>query len=312
MPTVGIIGGAGFIGSYVTRKFLAEGYNVRVSVRDLANKARYDHLYQLENAATHLSIVEMDVQDEAALRAFLPGCDIVIHSGTPFQLAVADPQRELLDPTIRGTENFLKLAGNLPSLKKVVFVASVASLNGAYPMPAPGRPDDYVYREADEPIFDPEAHPYGQAKFVADQFVRQYVAGHTDLPFEIVSVMPTFVTGQALSERDDSSSVGMQYLFKNKIAPNPFVEMLYAHNVEFAIVSVSDVAEGIFRAATTTGLHGKTYLLTSESYKISDITLMLNGQAPAEAARLVYSNELATQDLGMQFQPAHVPLNEWA
>ena len=312
MQTVGIIGGAGFIGSYVTQKFLAEGYDVRVSVRNLAKKDRYDHLDQLENAVHHLDIVEMDVQDETALKEFMQGCAIIIHTGTPFQLAVDDPQRDLLDPTIRGTENFLKLAGETPTLKKVVFVASVASLNAAYPMPAPGRPHDYVYREADEPHFDPDAHPYAQAKFIADQTVRQYVAAHADLPFEIVSVMPTFVTGHALSERDDSSSVGMQYLFKNKIAPNPFVEMLFARDAEFAIVSVGDVAEGIFRAATTTGLHGKSYLLTSESYKISDITRMLNGQAPAEAARLVYSNERAMQELSIQFQPAHVPLNEWA
>lgn len=106
--------------------------------------------------------------------------------------------------------------------------------------------------------------------------------------------------------------MGMQYLFKNKIAPNPFVEMMFENNIEFAIVSVADVAEGIFRAATTTGLHGKNYLLTSESYKISDMTLMLNGESPVDVPRTVYSNAAATQDLGMQFQPAHVPLNEWA
>ena len=312
MQTVGIIGGAGFIGSYVTRKFLTEGYDVRVSVRNLAKKDRYDHLDNLENAVHHLDIVEMDVQDETALQDFLSGCDIVVHSGTPFQMSVEDPQRDLLDPTIKGTENFLKLAGEIPSLKKVVFVGSVASLNTSYPLPVPNRTADHVYTEADEPHHDADDHPYAQAKYYADQVVRTFVDSHPDSAFEVVSVYPVFVTGQSLSGRDDSSSMGFQYLFKNKIAPNPFVEMMFANNVDFAIVSVADVADGIFRAATTTGLHGRNYLLTGGSFAVSDITRMLNGQESVNAARTVYSNAAATQDLGMQFQPAHIPLSEYA
>jgi nucleoside-diphosphate-sugar epimerase len=34
MQTVGVLGGAGFIGSYVTQKFLNEGYTVKVSASD--------------------------------------------------------------------------------------------------------------------------------------------------------------------------------------------------------------------------------------------------------------------------------------
>lgn len=317
MKKTGIIGGAGFIGSHITKKFLTEGYDVRVSVRDLSQKEKYAHLHALENAASHLEIVAMDVQDEAALRDFLQDCDIVVHSGTPFQLDVQDPQRDLLDPTIKGTENFLEVASEIASLKKVVFVGSVASLNTSYPLPVPSRSDDGVYAndvytEADEPYLDTNDHPYAQAKYHADQVVRKYVKSHPDLGFEVVSVYPTFVSGQSLSGRGDSVSMGIQYLFKNKIASNPFVEMMFAKNVEFAIVWVADVAEGIFRAATTAGLHGKNYLLTGDSYKLSDITLMLNEQEPVDAARTVYSGAAATQDLGVQFQPAHVPFSEWA
>ncbi len=317
MKKTGIIGGAGFIGSYVTQKFLAKGHDVRVSVRDLAKKENYAHLDDLKNAAQHLEIVQMDVQDEAALRAFLQNCDIVVHSGTPFQLDVEDAQRDLLDPTIKGTENFLKVASEIASLKKVVFVGSVASLNTSYPLPVPSRSADGVYAddvytEADKPHHDSSDHPYAQAKYFADQVVRKYVKSHPGMAFEVVSVYPTFVAGQSLSGRGDSVSMGIQHLFKNKIAPNPFVAMMYEKNVEFAVVWVADVAEGIFRAATTGGLHGKNYLLTGGSYKVSDITLMLNGQESVDAARTVYSGAVATQDLGVQFQPAHVPFTEWA
>jgi dihydroflavonol-4-reductase len=311
MKTVGIIGGAGFIGSYVTQKFLAEGYAVKVSATDPAKTEKYEHLHQLTNA-DNLTVTQLDVTDKSALTSFLQDCDLVIHSGTPFQLAVENPQEEVFEPTVRGTENFLDVVSQMPSVQKVVFVASVASLNTVYPMPVPNRPTDYVYTEADEPYLDPEAIPYCQAKYFADQAVRKFVATHPNPGFEIVTVLPTGVMGKALSARDDSTSVGLQHLFKNKIAPNPFVQMLFDQDVEFGIVSVADVAEGIFRAATTAGLHGKNYLLNSESYKVSDLTRMLNGEAPVDAARNVYGNAAAKQDLGMEFQPARVPLNEWA
>lgn len=49
MKTTGIVGGSGFIGSYNTKKFLAEGYRVKTSVTDLSKKEKYEHLLQLPN-----------------------------------------------------------------------------------------------------------------------------------------------------------------------------------------------------------------------------------------------------------------------
>lgn len=44
MPTAGIIGGGGFIGSYVTKQFLVNGYRVKVSATDIATQAKYADL----------------------------------------------------------------------------------------------------------------------------------------------------------------------------------------------------------------------------------------------------------------------------
>ena len=41
------------------------------------------------------------------------------------------------------------------------------------------------------------------------------------------------------------------------------------------------------------GLHGKDYLLTSETYKISDLNLMLNHQEPIEKPIIIYKNDFA-------------------
>ena len=94
MKKVGIIGGSGFIGSHITRIFLEEGFKVRVSTTDLSKEGKYQHLPKLPSAI-NLEIVQLDVRNEAELKDFLEGCSIVIHGGTPFQLAVTDPQSEL-------------------------------------------------------------------------------------------------------------------------------------------------------------------------------------------------------------------------
>lgn len=310
MKKVGIIGGSGFIGSYNTRKFLEEGYEVKVSATDISKEEKYEHLKRLPNAQ-NLEIEQLDVQDEGQLTEFLKGCNIIIHGGTPFQLDVKDPKTELFDPTINGTRNFLKAAQQTPGIEKVVFLASVAAYNTNFPLPPGGKSNDQI-SEADEPFMSEESHPYAQAKFIANQTVQEFIENNSDIDFEITSVSPVSVMGKAMSGRQDSTSTGLQFLFKNKIAPNPFIQMIYDNDVEFAIIDVEDVAEAVFQAATTKGLHGRNYLLSSESYKVSDVTLMLNEQEPKNKGRIFYNCDLAKDELGIKFIPAQSSLNQFA
>lgn len=302
MKTAGIIGGAGFIGSHVTRKFLAEGYRVRVSASDISNTVKYAHLCSLPKA-DNLELIQLDVRDRAQLAAFLPGCSIVVHAGTPFQLDVKDPQAELFEPTLQGTRNFLESVRGLPGLEKVVMVASVAAYNSDFPSLPQGKAPGERISEKDAPFLSKESHPYAQAKFMAQQLVDEFIAAHPDLPFEITTVSPTGVMGRALSQRTDSTSMGVQYLFKNWLAPNPFIQMMYDNDILWALVDVEDVAETIYKAATTTGTHGRNYLLSSESYHVSDIHKLLNGKDPAKSPVVVYDSALAQKELGARFRP---------
>jgi dihydroflavonol-4-reductase len=309
MQTAGIIGGSGFIGSYVTKIFLEENFDVKVSSTDINNKSKYQHLLALTNAINNLEILPLDVRDKKSIEDFVTGCDIVVHGGTPFILDVKDPQTELLEPTVQGTRNFLDVIAKTGGIKKVVFIASVAAWNTSFPFHPSSHNASHIFSEEDTPYLGKDDHPYAQAKFLADQEVRKFIGESPTLPFEIVSVSPVMVIGNSLSERPDSTSVGLQYLIKNKIAPNPFVEMLFATDTMFSMVDVRDVAEAIFQAATTKGLHGKNYLIANESYKISDMSLMLNKQPPLNEPAIVYSSSLAKKDLGIAFIAARETLN---
>ncbi|QYA26883.1 NAD-dependent epimerase/dehydratase family protein [Gramella sp. MT6] len=311
MKHIGITGGAGFIGSHITKRFLDEGHKVKISVTNISKSNKYEHLFDLGNE-DRLSIKDLDVQDMESLRSFSRDCDIIIHCGTPFKLGVEDPKKDLFQPTINGTENFLKIVTENNDLEKLVFVASVAAFNTSFPFPVEGRDTDHLYTEEDEPFLDEANIPYAQAKYYADQTVRKFIKNNPDLKTEIVTVSPVTVIGRALSKREDSTSVGLQQLIKAKAPTDPFMQHLFEEDVEFALVDVKDVAEGVYRAATKKGLHAKNYFLTSESWKISDISRMLNHEDPDAEARTVYSNELAKKELGLDFKPVSEPLKNFS
>jgi dihydroflavonol-4-reductase len=321
MKTVGIIGGSGFIGSYVTEKFLAEtffgpalteqSYKVRVSATAIEKKAKYQHLFGFRKAR-NLQIIPLNVLNKEALRDFMRGCDILVHCGTPFNLAFDHPQRQVITPTIKGTENILQLIGETPGLSKVIFVASIAAHNSNFPFPADHHSHDHLYTENDTPFISENPHPYAYAKYYADQAVRKFVRENPNPGFEIVTISPVFVTGLALSGRTDFTSAELQFIIKNKIVPDPLIKAVFEEDPECAVVDVNDVAEGIYKAATLPGLHGRHYFLSSESYRLSDLSRMLNNKSPKSPPRMTVSGQRSTRDLGLRFKPVEIALNRFA
>lgn len=310
MKKVGIIGGSGFIGSFITKMFLDHGFEVKVSATDITREDKYQHLMKLNNAE-NLYISELNVEDKSILLDFVSDCDIVIHGGTPFILDFNDPQTELFDPTIIGTENFLEAIKKTPGIEKVVFIASVAGWNTNFPFPSDGKSFTDTFDENDTRFISNNSHPYALAKFMANQVVEKFIKENPNLFFEITTVSPVGVMGKSLSKREDSTSGGLQFLIKNKIAPDAFIQMLFDTDILFSLIDVEDVAKAIFKAATTKGIHGKDYLIATESYKISDMNLMLNQQEPIEKGIVVYKNDLAKKDLNLNFKPVKECLNNF-
>ena len=88
--------------------------------------------------------------------------------------------------------------------------------------------------------------------------------------------------------------------------------MLYDQDIEFAMVDVQDVSDVIYTICHQKGLHGKNYILSSESWRISDISAMLNGEKPSGNAHIFYESHAVQRDLGITFHPASVPLHAFS
>lgn len=310
--TVSIIGGCGFLGSYVTKKFQAEGFAVKVSTRDKSQADRYEHLQQIK-ADQPPEVVEVDVLDAVEVSEFIKGSEVVVHCGTPFRFDVQQEkaEAEMFRPTLEGTQNVLESCLKSDQLQKLIIISSVAAINGYVPSFDPGKGKEHIFTINDTPVTHPDHPPYNQAKYRADQLVQTFVKEHPGLSFEIISLYPGLIVGKPLSGSRDSTSAGMLYLLKHKLMPNAMMEMVFQYDIDFAMVAVEDVAEATYQSAVRPGLHGKRYFISHETWAASDVNRMLNGEAASGKSRIQYNNREAADELGLTFTPARIPLQEY-
>jgi UDP-glucose 4-epimerase len=152
-----VTGGAGFIGSHLARRLLAEGHEVRVvdnfSTGNRANLARLDG---------EIEILEGDIQSYERAHNAVRDCEVVFH-----EAALPSVPRSIQDPltsnaaNVIGTLNIL-LASRDSGVRRVVF-ASSSSIYGA-DLTLPKQED-----KAPQPI-----SPYAVAKLAGEGYCRSF------------------------------------------------------------------------------------------------------------------------------------------
>jgi UDP-glucose 4-epimerase len=116
-----VTGGAGFIGSHLVDLLLISGHQVRVldnlSTGDLGN---------LSLNQPHLSFIQGDIRDPAAIATAVEGIDAIVHLAAvaSVQASVADPQGTH-QVNLVGTLNLLE-AARRTGIKRFVFASSAA------------------------------------------------------------------------------------------------------------------------------------------------------------------------------------------
>jgi UDP-glucuronate 4-epimerase len=178
-----VTGGAGFIGSHLTDRLLAEGWQVTVV-------DSFDNFYNPEikrkNLKSHLGdpsfeLVEADIRQGEALRARLKGdYDVIVHLAAKAGVlpSIADPIG-YQEANVRGTQNMLEMA-RIYGVKQFIF-ASSSSVYGVNPN-VPWREDDCVLlpispyaatKVAGELLGHVYSHLYG-IRFIALRFFTVY------------------------------------------------------------------------------------------------------------------------------------------
>ncbi|KAB1224865.1 Tetraketide alpha-pyrone reductase 1 [Morella rubra] len=87
-----------------------------------------EHLLALDGAKERLQLFKADLLEEGCFDPIVEGCQGVFHTASPVYLVPGNPQSEIIDPAVKGTLNVLRSCAKVPSIKRVVITASMASV----------------------------------------------------------------------------------------------------------------------------------------------------------------------------------------
>ena len=151
-----ITGGAGFIGSHITKTLVEQGHNV--TILDNLNTGKEKNLELIKEK---INFVKGDIRDNKLLEEIMVDTDGVFHQAAlaSVQDSFSKPD-EYHDVNVNGTENILKLA------KKNDFKVVYASSSSVY-----GNPEKIPIEESDSknPI-----NPYAETKLRKEELAVKY------------------------------------------------------------------------------------------------------------------------------------------
>mgnify|MGYP002338706945 CR=1 FL=1 len=262
-----VTGGTGYIASWVVKYLLEEGQTVHTTVRDKKNEEKNKHLYDLDNKLPgSLKIFEADLLEKGSFSEAMEGVDHVIHMASPFKVSgIKDPQKQLIDPALKGTQNVLDTVNATETVKRVVLTSSVVAIYGDNNEIGQTKNGYFTEKHWNE-TSNLKHQPYAYSKTLAELEAWRYEKNQDR--WKLVTINPGFVMGPSLSKRTDSTSISfMQSLLKGDFKQG--LPDLY-----FGVVDVRDVARAHIKAAQERSAKGR-HIMVSESMPAIDMVNIL-------------------------------------
>lgn len=264
-----VTGASGFIGSHIVANLLARGRCVRAALRAPDDVERVAHLLEIPTAeGGSLEVVKMDLFNRQEVFEAVAGCDEVIHAAAALYVGKMDPQREVVDPSIIGTQNICDAIDAAATVKSLVHTSSTAAI----------RPTKYVdgTKFTSESWADDatvENNAYGLAKAGAERLVRDWHANsNPDTRPRLVTIHPCVVFGPPMSRRHLAGSLSYVEALVKRTLPKSLP-------IHINIVDVRDVAEAHVRALTG-GTDGGRYLVIGGDMWMKDVANILRNAYP--------------------------------
>lgn len=264
--TVLVTGATGYVAGWLVKRLLEEGHSVHAAVRDPAAKDKIAHLDRLaaELPGT-IRYFKADLLSPGSYGEAMQGCEVVFHTASPFVLGVADPQRDLVDPAVKGTRNVLDSVNATPSVRRVVLTSSCAAIYGDNADMAKSKTGKFT--EADWNTTSSLTHqPYSYSKTAAEQAAWEMAEAQNRWDF--VTVNPSMVLGPGLASAATSESFALMRQLGDGTMKSGVPDF------RIGVVDVRDVAEMHMRAAFDPAAKGR-YLTSGCDSNLPEIATIL-------------------------------------
>ena len=244
-----VTGGAGFIGSHISDRLLADGHRVRIL--DNFSTGKHENI----PASADVEVIEGDVGDYDTVRAAMEQVDIVFH-----EAAIASVPETVGNPlsservNYRGTLNILEAARHA-GVKRVMFACSAAVYGDLPELP----------KQESMPV--KPLSPYAVDKLASEQACQMYTHLYG---LETVALRYFNVFGP----RQDPSSPysGVISIFSDHLGQGKQPTIYGDGEQTRDFVYVSDVVEANIKAATSPAAAGKSInIATGGKLSINDL-----------------------------------------
>ncbi|XP_057435472.1 vestitone reductase-like [Lotus japonicus] len=190
-----VTGGTGFLGSWIIKRLLEDGYAVNTTIRSNPGAKRdVSFLTNLPGASQKLKIFKADLNIPESFGPAIEGCVGVFHTATPIDFALDEPEEIVTKRTIEGALGILKACLNSKTVKRVVYTSSGSAVNSFS-----GKEDEEGLDESywsDVELLrsvKPFGWSYIVSKTLAEKAVLEFGEQHG---LNVVTLTPTFIVGR--------------------------------------------------------------------------------------------------------------------
>lgn len=245
-----VTGANGYVASWVVKRLLDEGITVHAAVRNPKDENKLSHLREAAaQSQGDIKFFKGDLLIPGSYKEAMEGCELVYHTASPFTIDIKDPQKELIEPAVHGTENVLNSAMEIRTVKRVVVTSSCAAIytDAIDTVNAPG---GILTEEVWNTTASLDYQPYSYSKTLAEK--KAWEMEKAQSQWDLVTINMSFVMGPPLNPRNTTSESANMY----KMLGGGDMKM-GAPKMGNGVVDVRDVAEAHFKAGFTPEAQGR-------------------------------------------------------
>jgi len=262
-----VTGANGYVASWLVKRLLDDGLTVHAAVRNPNDEKKIAHLKEAAaKSSGQIKFFAGDLLKPGSYKAAMEGCELVYHTASPFTTTVKDPQKELIDPAVKGTENVLRSATEVDSVKRVVVTSSCAAIYGDA-IDTVNAPGGKLTEEIWNTTSSLEYQPYSFSKTLAEK--KAWELAKSQDKWDLVTVNMSLVMGPALNP-GNTTSESINIL---KMLGGGEMKM-GAPRMGVGLVDVRDVAEAHFKAGFTPTAKGR-YITSAHSTDLLEMGKVL-------------------------------------
>ncbi len=257
MKHVFITGASGFIAKHILRELFEKGYTVRASVRSEKRKAELQQLFPDEN----LEIAFLDLNKDEGWSEAMHGCDVLMHTASPFPMGEPRNRDELIRPAVDGTLRALR-AAKAAGITRVVLTSSSAAIYKDASKPKDAPSDEQNWTTPDSP----SVSAYEASKTLAERAAWDFVSKNPEI--ELTTINPGAVFGSPMDQRFGTSLELVEQLMTGKLPMAPPLDLV--------TVDVRDVAMMHVAAIELDAAKGQRFAAVCDTLPVMELARMLH------------------------------------